>query len=67
MVMPDGYGPALAARLRAVDPTLKVIFMSGYPRAVAWQMTGLDEGAPFLQKPFLADDLVRQVREIVDH
>jgi len=62
VVMPRMRGPELATRLRARQPAIKVLFMSGYTdpsianHAVA-------AGLKFLQKPFAADTLVRAVHE----
>jgi PAS domain S-box-containing protein len=59
LVLPQLSGQALAARLRALRPGLKVLYLSGYG----------DEGVrgqPFLQKPFAPDALARKVRELLD-
>ena len=62
VVMPRMRGPELATHLRARQPEIKVLFMSGYTdpsianHAVA-------AGLRFLQKPFAADALVRAVNE----
>jgi len=36
--------------------------MSGYSEQSAAQKAGFDRGLPFVQKPFTAAELVRQVR-----
>jgi PAS domain S-box-containing protein len=65
VVMPGGTGPDLARRLEATRPTMKVLYMSGYPDQGAAQHSVLDPGAPFLQKPFTRDVLLERVRELL--
>jgi PAS domain S-box-containing protein len=67
MVMPGGIsGPQLASRLKARQPDLKVIFVSGYPGEIAGQGVELKEGANFLQKPFDPIQLAQIVRHSLD-
>jgi hypothetical protein len=40
--------------------------MSGYTEQTAAQKSGIEQGLPFMQKPFAASELVRQVREALD-
>jgi PAS domain S-box-containing protein len=60
VVMPRMSGPALASKVAAVRPGIKVLYTSGYPRQE------LDPHAAFLRKPFTPDELVRQVRSVLD-
>jgi two-component system, cell cycle sensor histidine kinase and response regulator CckA len=62
VVMPGGSGSELAARLRELDPGVRVLFMSGYADAGE----GLVTGAETLQKPFSARDLLQEVRRTLD-
>ncbi len=61
VVMPDLGGRALADRLRARQPSLRVLFMSGYT-----DDTRLPDGAPFLPKPFTASALASALRAVLD-
>ena len=45
---------------------LKVLFMSGYTDDAVIRQRVLEEGAPFLQKPFTPEALVRRVRAALD-
>lgn len=63
VVMPHGNGIELAAALREIRPNLKVIYMSGYADHHLAGSRILEEGAPFLQKPFAAASLAKKVRE----
>ncbi len=66
VVMPQLGGPALAGKLRELDPGLRVLFMSGYTDDSMGRY-GLDlEHVPFLNKPFAAAELARKVREVLD-
>jgi two-component system cell cycle sensor histidine kinase/response regulator CckA len=66
VVMPQMGGPALAQRLQALRPDLKVIYVSGYADDALGDRQVLEAGAAFIQKPFPLDTLVRKVREILD-
>ena len=66
VIMPGCGGPELLSRLQARAPTLRVLYMSGYSQDSAANRTDFDRGVPFLQKPFTAAELVRQVRDALD-
>jgi CheY-like chemotaxis protein len=66
VIMPGSNGPALFARLSAEQPSLKVLYMSGYPDDAIMQQGGLAADVVFLQKPFTADGLMCKVREALD-
>ena len=63
MVMPRMDGNELRNAVLAINPGLRVIFMSGYPdRDHALRTTRL----PYLQKPFKGDELLRAVRSVLE-
>jgi two-component system, cell cycle sensor histidine kinase and response regulator CckA len=65
VVMPKMSGTDLAARIRARNPALKVLFMSGYSvEVLSWRAEGAANGA-FLQKPFAREELAAKVREVL--
>ena len=66
VALPDGNGPALFRRLFEKRPWLRVLYMSGYADESVVDRDALDLDGGFLQKPFLADGLVRKVREALD-
>lgn len=67
MVMPDGMsGRELADRLLAANPSLKVIFTSGYSPEIAGKNSHLREGVNFLAKPFAPPKLAETVRAQLD-
>ena len=66
VVMPEIGGPELAARLRELRPSLKVVFMSGYTEDAIINSDILGENSTFLAKPFSPDALARTVRGMLD-
>lgn len=63
VVMPEMHGPALAQRLVARRPDLRVLFMSGYSDAIP-ESTGTHRMA-FLRKPFVGAHLVTAVETLL--
>jgi len=66
VVMPEMGGKVLAERIKAVCPDTKLLFMSGYTADTVIHRGILDEGIPFLQKPFTSESLARKVREVLE-
>jgi two-component system, cell cycle sensor histidine kinase and response regulator CckA len=67
MVMPAGMsGRQLAERLQAEEPSLKVIYTSGYSPGMAGKDIALLEGFNFLAKPYPPSRLALVVRECLD-
>jgi PAS domain S-box-containing protein len=57
MVMPGISGTEVAARLKAIDPAVPVVLISGFPRSAQVNQLLADGVAGFLQKPFTRYDL----------
>ncbi|MBI5516900.1 MAG: response regulator [Deltaproteobacteria bacterium] len=66
VVLPGMNGRALADRLRASHPALRVLYMSGYQQDVIAHHGVLDEGIELLEKPFTAASLAQRVRQVLD-
>jgi DNA-binding NtrC family response regulator len=66
VVMPASCGPLLYEELKAHQPSLRVLYMSGYTDPTVVQEGRLDPGVGFLQKPFTGDTFARKVREVLD-
>jgi signal transduction histidine kinase/CheY-like chemotaxis protein len=65
-VMPEMSGPEMVARLREIDPEIRVLFTSGYTDDTALRH-GLDEQREvFIQKPFTRLELARKIRSVLD-
>jgi len=63
VIMPDLTGPVVAERLRARQPDLQVLFISGFHDAELVQRFVTRKGFSLLPKPFTVDGLLRVVRE----
>lgn len=66
VVMPGLSGPELARTLVARDPTLRVLFTSGYAEDAISSHGELTPGAIFLSKPFGGAELGAKLRELLD-
>jgi two-component system, cell cycle sensor histidine kinase and response regulator CckA len=66
VVMPEMSGSELARRLRAMKPSLPVLFTSGYTADAIAPNGDLGANTAFLEKPFTPDALARKVRDLLD-
>ena len=64
LVMPRMGGIEMAAKLRATLPQLRVLFLSGHAEPTATPIEV--RAARFLQKPFEADALLAEVRQLLE-
>ena len=63
--MPTMNGPELAKKLKAVRPSMKVLFMSGYTDDGIVRYGVLAAEVAFLQKPITTQNLPAKVREVL--
>ena len=61
VIMPEMNGHSLAKYLRSLFPKLKCLFMSGYTADVMVKHGVLEDGICFIQKPFTAQNLAKNV------
>ena len=66
VILGDMSGPSVAEALSALRPSIRVLYMSGYTDEAIVKTGVLDEGKPFLQKPFTPMQLARKIREVLD-
>jgi two-component system, cell cycle sensor histidine kinase and response regulator CckA len=66
VVMPDMNGRELAQQILSRHPHIRHLFMSGYTADVIARQGVLDDGVPFIQKPFSRDDLAVKIRQALD-
>ena len=62
VTMPDISGPDLALKLKELRPEMRVILMSGYDSG---GMLVLNYGWYFIEKPFVAVQLVAKINEVL--
>jgi len=66
VVMPGMSGQELADRVVALHPTVRVIYMSGYPPEIVGNPRLGRRKTQFLQKPFTRERLLSAVRETLE-
>jgi two-component system, cell cycle sensor histidine kinase and response regulator CckA len=66
VVMPGMNGRELAEQLLAEQPTLHVLYTSGYPADTIIRHGIAEATAAYLEKPYLPDDLAHKIRDILD-
>jgi two-component system cell cycle sensor histidine kinase/response regulator CckA len=65
VVMPKMDGPTLMEQLKAYNPNMKVIFMSGYSEDNFPESLADNGNMQFLAKPFNLKELAHRVKEII--
>jgi two-component system cell cycle sensor histidine kinase/response regulator CckA len=63
VVMPEMDGPTLLKEMRARNPNLRIIFVSGYAEDAFEKSLPENEQFAFLPKPFTLTQLVAAVKE----
>ena len=63
LVLPYMNGKALAQAVQAYQPGVRVLYMSGYPAAVLTERTLIEDGDPYIQKPFTPQMLAERIRQ----
>jgi two-component system, cell cycle sensor histidine kinase and response regulator CckA len=66
LIMPQMNGRQLAERLTALRPSTKVFYLSGHTDDTVVRHGVLEGSTPFMQKPYLIEELARKVREVLD-
>jgi signal transduction histidine kinase/ActR/RegA family two-component response regulator len=66
VVMPGMNGRVLADRVKAIRPSVKVLYTTGYTRDAVIHNGMLDRDVAFLAKPFTIDQLAHKVRQTLD-
>jgi two-component system, cell cycle sensor histidine kinase and response regulator CckA len=63
VVMPEMDGPTLLKEMRALNPELKIIFVSGYAEEAFEKSLPENQQFAFLPKPFALSALIEKVKE----
>jgi hypothetical protein len=65
-IMPGLLGNELAARIRALRPSLPVVYMSGYAQPILDTQGALEPHSDLLEKPFSETTLLSRVQRALD-
>ena len=65
-VMPGMSGRELAERAQSLRPEIKILYMSGHTDDAIAHHGVLAPGVNFIEKPFVPEDLVRKLRQVLD-
>jgi two-component system cell cycle sensor histidine kinase/response regulator CckA len=65
VVMPEMSGPDLASQIAPLRPGVIVLYMSGYTDHALLRKGAIEQGAAFLQKPFLPESLLSKIDELL--
>jgi len=65
MAMPEMDGPTMIKALRAIDPSIKIVGMSGLMNAEQTAELESLQVAAFLTKPFTAEKLLNEIAEVL--
>jgi DNA-binding response OmpR family regulator len=66
VIMPKKNGKEILEEVRMMKPGMKLIFISGYTANIMHEKGIFEKDMDFITKPFLKDDLLRKVREVLD-
>lgn len=67
VVLPGGLtGAQIASQAKALRPSLKVLFRTGYARNAIIHNGRLDKGVQLIVKPFSFNDLAAKIRDVLD-
>jgi two-component system, cell cycle sensor histidine kinase and response regulator CckA len=65
VIAPGMSGPMLADKLSALQPDLKVLYISGYDNTHVVQKYVVEKGHALLSKPFTVEEMKSKVREML--
>ena len=66
IVMPRRSGKSVADEIKASNPEIRILFVSGYTANIIHQNGVLEKDLNFISKPFSPDALLSKVREVLD-
>lgn len=67
IIMPKKNGREAYEEIKKINPDVKALFISGYATDVIQQRGIQEEGFHLILKPVLPNQLLRKVREVLDH
>ncbi len=67
VIMPKLNGRQVYDAVKEIDPTIKVLFSSGYPEDVVIDQGRIEIGMNYLAKPFTPKGLLMKIREVLEN
>lgn len=65
VVMPKKNGRQVLEEIRKINPAVKAIFMSGYPKDIIHHKGIFGEGVEILMKPFTPEEVFDKIRKLI--
>ena len=66
ILMPEMSGIETHKEIKALDPDMKFIFMSGFPDKDALSLRELVGDYVFVKKPFSVKEIVSEIRQVIE-
>jgi len=66
VVMPRKNGKEIYEEISSIRPEVRFVFISGYTADIIIQKGIFDAGVDFVTKPFMKNDILQKVREVLD-
>lgn len=66
VIMPKMGGGKVAKSILAIDPKVKILYISGYTDDAVVRQGIIEKKVAFIQKPFTPDLLAKKVRDVLD-
>lgn len=67
VAMPNLGGRGMVEELKELSPSMRVLFMSGYPKEEVFPEKEAAKNTPYLQKPFTSETLFSEVRSALGY
>ncbi|MFZ5996035.1 MAG: PAS domain-containing hybrid sensor histidine kinase/response regulator [Nitrospirota bacterium] len=67
VALPHRNGREVYDEIRATNPDIKVLFTSGYTSDIMHTRGILEEGLPFISKPYAPHELSEKIREVLEY
>jgi PAS domain S-box-containing protein len=65
VIMPGMNGKAMADKIKLILPDQKVLFMSGFTDNIIVPLGVTEDGIPFIQKPFTAQEIALKIKTLL--
>lgn len=65
-IMPKLSGREVYEAVQVIDPSVKILFSSGYSKEALISQGGLTQGMDFIAKPYSPKELLMKIREVLD-